>query len=101
MKFSKAQCAKAQKIVDASNLKKLVAKILTYKGRDEGLALFRVTAGNKLQEIILRHVNNKPLTNELKTYLSGWLVDSGEIGGLFTAVIEELEKHTNKIVIGD
>ena len=64
--------------------------ITLYKSHDQGLALFRTTAGNRIAEITVRAALNKPLTVGLARYVNAWLIDSNPMFCDFFRVLNDV-----------
>ena len=99
MKWTDKQVKKAQALINDNELIKSRKGFIMYQTKDEGLALFRVKAGNDINEIILRHVNNKPLTASLKSFIRTWLNDGNDhLRGSMSGLMSSLERLTNRPV---
>ena len=85
-------------------MKKLIEETATtrkaitlYKREDEGLALFRAHATNRLLMLAQRVVAKRPLTKELKKYFKRWTSEPlGSAGDLFRAHIADIERVTGR-----
>lgn len=87
MKLTKKQLSLAEKIInDTTNVRK---KITLYKKNDAGLAMFRLTAFNNIQDAIICRVKNKPYTKRINEFLDFW-ADGSDLGDniqhLFSAI---------------
>ena len=65
-------------------------KVTLYKKGDPGLARFRVTAMNHIQDFIVRKVQGRKQTASLKKYLDYWREDQG-IGKDIIALFDGME----------
>ena len=65
-------------------------KITLYKKDDPGLARFRITAMNHIQEFIIRKVQGRKQTTKLKKFLAYWQDDQG-VGKDITALFDAME----------
>ena len=65
-------------------------KVTLYKKGDPGLARFRATAMNHIQDFIIRKVQGRNQTAALKKYLDYWREDQG-IGKDIIALFDAME----------
>lgn len=64
--------------------------ITLYKKNDEGLALFRVTAMNNIQELIIRKVKGLEKTKKLTNWLEFWN-DGSHLGNAIQSLNEQID----------
>ncbi|QVV97190.1 hypothetical protein 2017DRC82_0085 [Vibrio phage ICP1] len=85
-------------IINNQELIKQLKCITLYKKNDAGLALFRLTARNNLQQVLIRMVLNKPLTKDLKSFISNWFYDGNTMIKDFTLECARVTKY-NKLYL--
>ena len=78
----------AEKIIKGTET--LRKKVTLYKKDDPGLARFRITAMNHIQDFITRKIQGRKQTAKLKKFITQWQDDQG-IGKDIIALFEAME----------
>lgn len=98
MKFSQKQIDQCSPIFKNTKIKNIAKRFVIYKARDEGLALFRVSAVNRIEALLVNHMLDRKLPKEVVDWLDFWMNDPGTIGEMVRELLAAIKEETGRAV---